>query len=202
LKDNLDMLLRLKAAGALYDPEDAFVTTGVMEEYPISRGKTWNCYAWSNGYIGLVAAAKRPLDLLIFPSVSGNKEPYGTYLKPAMFISILSTSKSQDLAARFVNFFVNDLEANRILLAERGIPIPTHVREDLAPRVTPGLKYLFDYITKVMPFTSPRDPPDPAAAGEVRDVMKPILLQCLTGSLTSEAAVARMVREANAVLSR
>jgi multiple sugar transport system substrate-binding protein len=67
--------------------------------------------------VGHVNAAKRPLEYYICPSVNGNKAPYGTYLKPSQFISMLSASKNQDLAARFVNFFVNDLEANRILLA-------------------------------------------------------------------------------------
>jgi multiple sugar transport system substrate-binding protein len=115
---------------------------------------------------------------------------------------MLSASKSQDLAAKFVNFFVNDLEANRILLAERGIPVPSDVRTDLSPLVDPGMKYLFDYITKVTPFTTPIDPPDPAAAGEVRDVIKPLALQCLTGRISSADAVAQMVQAANAVLSR
>jgi multiple sugar transport system substrate-binding protein len=202
IKDLLDMHLRLKAAGALYDPADGFIMGRAMEEEPISTGKTWNAFYWSNQHIGHLNAAKRPLDYYISPTVSGNKAPYGTYLKPSQFISILSTSKSQDLAAKFVNFFVNDLEANRILLAERGIPAPSSVREDLSPRVDANMKYLFDYITKVSPFTTPIDPPDPATAGEVRDVMRPILLQCLTGGLSSDAAVTQMIQAANAVLSR
>jgi multiple sugar transport system substrate-binding protein len=202
LKDILDLNLRLKAAGALYDPEDAFILGRAMEEEPISRGKTWNSFYWSNQHVGHVTAAKRPLDYFVNPTVSGNKAPYGTYLKPSQFISMLTASKNQDLAAKLVNFFVNDLEANRILLAERGIPVPSSVREDLSPRVDPGMKYLFDYITKVTPLTTAIDPPDPASAGEVRDVMRPILLQCLTGRLSSDAAVTQMVQAANAVLSR
>jgi multiple sugar transport system substrate-binding protein len=202
LKDHLDMLLRLRSAGALYDPEDAFVAGKAMEEEPISQGKAWNGSYWSNQHVGHVNVGKKPLDLLIYPSVNGNKEPYGTYLKPSMFISILSASKNQDLAARFVNFFVNDLQANRILLAERGIPIPTDVREDLAPRVDLNMKYLFDFITKVTPFTSPIDPPSAPQSGEVQDVIRPILLQCLTGKLDSATAVDEMIKAANAVLSR
>ena len=202
LKEILDIQLRLRAAGALYDPEDAFILGRAMEEEPISRGTAWNAFYWSNQHAGHINAAKRPLDYYIFPSVSGNKAPYGTYLKPSQFISILSASKNQDLAARFVNFFVNDLEANRILMAERGIPVPSSVRDDLAPRVDPTSKYLFDFITKVTPYTTPIDPPDPAAAGEVRDVMRPILLQCLTGRLSSDAAVTQMIQAANAVLGR
>lgn len=202
IKEILDMHLRLKAAGALYDPEDAFILGRAMEEEPVSKGATWNAYYWSNQHIGHINAAKRPLEYCIFPSVNGNQAPYGTYLKPSQFISILASSKNLDLAAKFVNFFVNDPEANRILLAERGIPVPSHVREDLAPRVDPTMKYLFDYITRVTPFTSPIDPPDPASAGEVRDVMRPVLLQCLTGTLGSDAAVTQMIQSANAVLSR
>jgi multiple sugar transport system substrate-binding protein len=202
LKDNLDMLLRLRAAGALYDPEDAFVAGKSFEEFPISQGKAWNGFYWSNQHVGYVNAGKRPLDYYIYPSVNGQQAPFGTYLKPSMFISILSTSKNQDLSARFVNFFINDLEANRILLAERGIPVPTDVREDLAPRVDANVKYLFDFITKVTPFTSPIDPPDAPQTGEVRDVMRPILLQCLTGKLDSATAVDEMIKAANAVLSR
>jgi multiple sugar transport system substrate-binding protein len=202
LKDNMDMLLRLRAAGALYDPEDAFVAGRAMEEEPISRGKAWNGFYWSNQHVGYVNAGKKPLDYFIYPTVNGPKAPFGTYLKPSQFISMLSSSKNQDLAARFVNFFINDLDANRILLAERGIPVPTGVRDDLAPRVDPHMKYLFDFITKVTPFCTPIDPPDAPKIGEIRDVMRPILLQCLTGKLDSASAVDQMIKAANEVLGR
>jgi multiple sugar transport system substrate-binding protein len=202
IKEFLDVFLRLKAAGALFDPEEGFMLGLAMEEEPLSRNKTWNSYYWSNQHVGHVNAAKRPLEFFISPTMNGNKAPYGTYLKPSQFISMLSASKSQDLAAKFINFFINDFEANRILLAERGIPVPSDVREDLAPRVDPNMKYLFDYITKVTPFTTPIDPPDPAAAGEVRDVMRPIIVDCLTGKISSTDAAARMVQAANGVLGR
>jgi multiple sugar transport system substrate-binding protein len=202
IKELLDMDLRLKAAGALYDPEDTFIVGRAFEEETICRGKTWNSYYWSNQHTGFVKAANRPLDYYISPTFNGNKAPFGTYLKPAMFISMLSASKNQDLSAKFVNFFANDLEANRILLAERGIPVPSDVRTDLSPRVDPGMKYLFDYITKVTPFTTPIDPPYPAAHNEAIDVMRSITLQCLTGKISSEDAVAQMVQMSNEIVSR
>ena len=202
VKEALDMHLRLKAAGALYDPDDAFILSRAMEEFPISQGKTWNNFHWSNQHVGLINAAKRPLEYLIFPSVNGNKAPFGTYLKPSMFISILHSSTNQELAARFVNFMLNDPEANRILLAERGIPGPSTIREDLSGRVDPNMKYLFDYIGRVTPYTTPIDPPDPSTSGEVRDVMRPVLLQCLKGQIPSDAAMSQMIQAANAVLSR
>jgi len=202
LIENLNMWMRIKAAGALYNPEDSFVAGNAMEQDPLAKGKSWNSFYWSNQHVGMVAAANRPLEYYITPSVNGMKAPFGTYLKPGQFISILTTSKSQDLAAKYVNFFVNDLDANRILLAERGIPVPTDVRADLASRVDPNMKYLFDYITKVTPFCTPIDPPDAPQAGEVRDAIRPILLDCLTGKLDTTTTVNNMIAAANAVLSR
>jgi len=202
LKDLMDMQLRLRSAGALYDPQDAAITGRGMPESPLAQGKTWNNFHWSNQHVGHQNAAGRALDYFMFPSISGNKAPFGAYLRPSQFISMLSSSKSQDLGAKFVNFFINDLEANRILLAERGIPLPAAVRNDLASRVDPNTKYLFDFITKISPFTSPMDPPYPATSGEVQDVVGPVLLQCLQGRITTDACIAQVIQSANAILSR
>ena len=202
IKEVIDMQLRLRAAGALYDPEDAFIQNRAMEEFPLARGRTWNNFHWSNQHVGHINAARRPLEYFMFPSVKGNQPPYGTYLKPAMFVSILSSAENKDLSARFVNFLVNDLEANRILMAERGVPASAVIRDDLAERVDANLKYLFDFITKVTPYTTVIDPPDPPVSGEVRDVIRPILLQCLMGRIPSDVAMTQMVQAANTVLSR
>jgi multiple sugar transport system substrate-binding protein len=203
VKEIIDVQLRLKAAGALYDPQDAFISGRAMPEYPIAKGTAWNYFQWSNQHVGLVGAAGRPLDFYICPAPStGMKAPYGTYLKPSMLISMLTAAKNQDLSARFINFFVNDIEANRILLAERGVPIPTNILQDLSGRVDSDMRYTFDFITKATPLSSPIDPPDPARAGEARDAMKPILLDALMGRISSDAAVTQMVQAANAILGR
>jgi multiple sugar transport system substrate-binding protein len=203
LRELLDMHIRLKNAGALYDPEDGFIQRGVAEVVMVA-GKTWNNWNWSNQHVAYVAAANRPLNFFVCPApaATGMKAPFGTYLKPSMLISILSTSKNQELAARFVDFMANDVDANRILLAERGVPLPTHILADLAPRVDPNMRYTFDYITRATTVSSAINPPDPARAGEARDAMRPILLNCLIGRIAPEAAVAQMVAAANVILSR
>jgi multiple sugar transport system substrate-binding protein len=102
VKEIIDVQLRLKAAGALYDPEDAFVPGRAFPEYPLAKGTTWNHFHWSNQHNALVAAAGRPLNFIVCPapSTTGMKAPYGTYLKPSM----LTTSKNQELAAKFIDF--------------------------------------------------------------------------------------------------
>jgi len=87
-------------------------------------------------------------------------------------------------------------------MGERGVPIPTTILQDLSSRVDANAKYTFDYISKATTVSSAIDPPDPTAAGQARDAMKPILLNALTGRITSDAAVTQMVQAANAILSR
>jgi len=204
IKEVLDLQLRLKAAGALYDPEDAFIVGRAMPEVPLSQGKTWNACYWSNQLVGMIAAANRPLDFYVLPAptATGMKAPFGTYLKPSQLISILTSSKNQDLAAKFVDFFVNDVEANRILMAERGVPLPSHILRDLSGQVDPNMRATFDFITKAMSVSSAIDPPDPARAGEARDSNLPIILNCLLGRISTDAAVTQMAQAANAILSR
>ena len=198
----IDMQLRLRQAGALYDPQDAAVLGRGMPEAPHAQGRVWNNFHWSNQHIGHQAAAGQPMDYFIFPSVAGQRNPFGAYLRASQFASITSTSTSQNLAARFVNFFINDIDGNRVLLAERGIPLPSHVRDDLASRVDADNRYLFDFIDKIMPFTSPANPPYPGGAGEIQDVVGQLLLQCMMGQITSEVFVTRMISSANDILSR
>ena len=204
VKEIIDVQLRLKAAGALYDPQDAFIPGRAFPEYPVAKGTAWNHFHWSNQHVALVSAAGRPLNFITCPApaATGMKAPYGTYLKPSMLISMLTATKNQELSAKFINFFINDIEANRILMAERGVPIPTTILQDLSSRVDPNMKHTFDYITKATSVSSAIDPPDPARAGEARDAMKPILLDALMGRISSDAAVTQMVQAANAILGR
>lgn len=155
IKEIIDVQLRLKAAGALYDPEDAFIPGRAFPEYPLVKGTTWNHFHWSNQHVALVTAAGRPMNFILCPAANtGMKAPYGTYLKPSMLISMLTTSRNQDLAAKFIDFFINDVDANRILMAERGVPIPTTILQDLSSRVDADMKHTFDFITKATTVSS------------------------------------------------
>ena len=200
LKAYLEMELRLMTAGALFDPDDAFIQGRAMAEEPLERGRTWNMDFWNNQIEAHQDAANRKLESKMIPSITGNSSP-GMYLRSSMYISMAENSTNKDLAARFINFFINDIEANRILLGERGIPVPTDVKADLYSRVSAGTQYAFDYIDRITPFAS-SGTNYPANAGEVEAMLQNVTQRILTGRTTVDAGLQEMVRESNAILAR
>ncbi|ECB9828918.1 hypothetical protein FL859_07230 [Listeria monocytogenes] len=60
-------------------------------------------------------------------------------------LSVAKNSKFKAEAAKFISFFQKDIEANRILKAERSVPIMQNVRDDLAKNGDVTTQILFDY---------------------------------------------------------
>lgn len=192
--------LRLLKAGRMTKPEVGFLTV-TPQESGFTKGDEWITFVWSNQFVMTQEAANRPLELTLMPKIEGAKQA-GTFLKPSMFFSVARSSKNTEEAVKFVNFFLNDLEANKVLLAERGIPIIPGVRDALKEMVTPTDRQIFEFIDLAGEHSSAIDPADPPGAGEVLNLFRTIDQEVLYGALTPEAAAARFIKEANEVLAR
>ncbi|HUX20393.1 MAG TPA: extracellular solute-binding protein, partial [Spirochaetia bacterium] len=179
LEEYFNIQLRLQKAGALVSPEVAFVNT-TPQEGPLAKGNSWVDYVWSNQVVSTVDAAKRPLKIALLPKIAGAVRP-GTYLKPSMFFSIPASSQNKVEAAKFVNYFLTDSDANKVLLGERGVPIIPGVRSQVKSAVDPVMQNVFDYIGLVgNGNASPIDPPDPAGTGEVLKMFRDTTQEVLT----------------------
>lgn len=75
----------------------------------------------------------------------------GGWLKPGMFWSINAGSKQQEEAKKFIDWFINDQEAGKILGLSRGIPGNAQIVEALAPNFSPADKTSQDFINKAAP---------------------------------------------------
>jgi len=200
LQEYFDVQLRLLDEGALIDPEVAFVPMTAAEG-PLGQGDAWNEFLWSNQVISTVGEVGRPLDIALLPSIDNAKQP-GTYLKPSMFFSIPASAVNPDEAASFIDFFVNDLGANDVLLGERGVPIVKTVRDHLKEQVDPVMSDIFDYISLVgNGHASPIDPPDPVGTGEVLKLFRDTTQEVLFGQLSSRAGAAKIIEGANSILA-
>lgn len=168
LADFLQITIDLMESGAAA-PTDVFIIAGgSVEQAPIITEETaLQMDVHSNQIVAMEEAAGRPLELMIQPMLDGGE--YGHYIKPGQFLSVTSHSKHAEEAAKFIDFFTNDLDANRILNAERGVPISEKVREDLMDNLTEGGKKMFDYLDLVSEYAREIDPPDPVGATEIED---------------------------------
>jgi multiple sugar transport system substrate-binding protein len=173
--------LRLLKAGVMTKPDISFGQF-TPEEAKLTKGEEWTIDAWSNQVVMTQAPMKRPIYITTLPKIVNSKKP-GTYLKPSMFFSVTKTSENKEEAMKFLNFFMNDIEANKVLLAERGIPIVQKVRDSLKTMVDPINKQIFEYIDLVgNKNSSPIDPADPAGAGEVLKAFRTIDQEVLFGT--------------------
>ncbi len=193
--------LRLLASGALLNPEVAFVATSVAED-PFTKGTSWVQYLWSNQVVASQAAAKKAVKIALLPKITGAARP-GTYLKPSMFFAIPQQSKLGVEGAKFINYFLSNKDANKVLLGERGVPIIPAVRDTVKESLDPFASMVFDYIGLVgNKNASPIDPPDPAATGEVLKLFRDTTVEVLYKKTAAKDAAAKFMTQANDILKK
>ena len=132
LIDYYNMLLGLQKAGVL--PTRAEEVAGNyenqgVESLPVVSGKAAISTFWSNQLVAVQTAAgeDRNFRLIHLPRPEGGQS--SNYIKPSQFFSNTSQTKHPKESAMFIDFFTNSVEANKVLFAERGVPISSVVQE-------------------------------------------------------------------------
>lgn len=154
--------------------------------------------AASNQLIGISQGTDYELDLTILPALDG---VHANYIRPSMSFSITEHSEHQEAAAKFIDFFTNNLEANEILQAERGVPISSVVREHLSDKVTDSVEKTFAYLEVVAEYAKEADPLSPPGETEVRGAFDRILESLKYSQLTPEEAADQFMNEAINILN-
>lgn len=180
-------------------PLDVYLTIKSPEESMLVKGQSAVSVIYTNQYPGIVKAAGRELKLIPLPGPNATK---AMDLRPGNHLSITAGSKSKEEAAKFISFFINDVEANKILNAERGMPIASKIREALKPGFSAEQKVVADFIDKVAANSSPMDPPAPAGSNEIEKLMKDLEQQILFGKITPEKAYEQLKKDAAAIVAK
>lgn len=194
---HLEMVRRLQDTGAiptLEDEDEKFNEMGVEAEPIVTRDAAM-AYIWSNQIVATQTAAgeDRNFHLIHLPRPENGRS--SNYVKPAMFFSITAMAEHPDEAALFIDFFTNDVEANKILLAERGVPISSEVRSVLDSFLGKAQSSMFDYMDRVLNDNSPTQPPDPSVHGIIRDsIYTPQVIEPFLHGEISAAEAAQILR--------
>ncbi|MFD1954766.1 ABC transporter substrate-binding protein [Paenibacillus thailandensis] len=196
--DYFGMIADLVKSGAS-PTADAKAQIKGFEDNFLTKGKQIGVWQWSNQYVALQQAVNRPME--IAPMVGPDMEK-GLYLKPSMFWSIAESSKVKAEAAKLINFMINDVEANKLILGERGVPISSAVQEAIKPLLPETQKQVFDYVAWAGENSSPMDPVDPVGSAEIFDKLKSLSEQLEYGQISIEDAAANFRAEANSILGK
>ncbi|MGV3490426.1 MAG: ABC transporter substrate-binding protein [Devosia sp.] len=182
--------------------EDSALDLDTPETSMLVLNKAAVAFSNSNQLIVHQSVNPDKLGMLNYPRISPTTGG-GHYRKPSQLWSMASTSGQKDLSADFISFFVNDIEAGKILQVERGIPCSAAVRDAIAPLLDEQNKISLDFVSSLGDLLGPLPASPPNAAGEIDQSLLDVLAdEVAFGARTPEDAGQFFVTEATALLER
>ncbi len=194
--DYFNMQLRLINEGAFPTPDEVSAVRGMESDF-IVKGNTAITWNYSNQYAGFDQLTDASLTLNLPPE---NHENKALFLKPSMLFSIPKSSKQKEEAAKFIDFFINNVEANQLMKGERGVPVSSEVSEAIKPLLTDGEVKILNYVERAKGITEEFYPPDPVGSSQVMKILKDISDQILFEKITPEEGAKQFRKQADEIL--
>ena len=176
-------------AGAFPDPGACNEIADIEQDFVVT-GEAAMTWVASNQFVALSEAAGRELKLINPPRKKADG-PAGVSIQSSQMLCVSQDSKYPEEAAKFIEFFQSSVDANKILLAERGIPTFTAVREALAAELTDTEKAVYEYVDLVGSFDTGGEtvnPSSPECVDAVKEQYKYYLDKVIYKEMTAEEA--------------
>lgn len=183
----------------------AEISRGSVEQNPLVYGsspenRSWCTFSFSNQVTAFVQVAPEGMEIDVTTWPSDDPVKSG-YLKPGQFFSVTTQGDNPEEAVKVLDYWTNSLEANEILLAERGIPASAKVAEALAPKLSETENLVIDYINNVVtPNSSVINPPGPEGSTQVAETMNSLIERICYGQMTAEEAAEELFTTGNEAL--
>lgn len=191
-----------REAGYIPVAEDSALDVDTPETSMLALKKAAMIFSNSNQLIVNQSVNPDRLNMVNYPRINPSTGG-GHYRKPSQFWSMASTSAMKEQAADFISFFVNDVEAGKILQVERGIPCSAAVREAITPLLDEQNQISLNFVSSLGDLLGPLPASPPNAAGEIDQSLLDVLAdEVAFGGRTPEDAGQYFVDEATAILER
>jgi multiple sugar transport system substrate-binding protein len=197
--DYYTRLQRIYNAGSLLSMDKFAQKKGVPEDDEMVMGNAAATFTWSNLFVADSTVAKRPLEIAPPPGPNIDK---GLFLQSSQGLSVTKNSKNKEEAVKFVNFMINDIEGNKIMKGERGVPASSKVQDAIKPLLTPEEQKVVDYVAWAGKNTKSDNPIDPVGAVEVTKLLVDLSQQILYKKITPEDAAAKFRKDSTAILAK
>ncbi|WP_157685420.1 ABC transporter substrate-binding protein [Paenibacillus donghaensis] len=183
------LIPKMDASMSVKNPEESFLV----------KGQSAVMVGYTSQYPGVVKAAGRPLKMILMPGPNSEK---AMDVRPGQHFSISVSSPNKEAAAKFISYFVNDIEANKLLNANRGMPITSKVRESLMDQFDPEMKEVADYLDIVSEHSGPLDAPAPAGATEIDTLMVDLEQQIMYDQTSIHDAYEKLKKDAANIVAK
>ena len=184
----------------------AELTVNSVEQCPLvyystPETQSWCACSWSNQLTAMQQSAPEGVELAYstWPAADPVK---ADFLHPSMFFSVAAGSDNLEESVKVLNYLINDVECNNVLLAERGIPAPSAVTEAISDKLPEESQKEIAFIEDVVtPNSSTISPCPPSGATEVFSLADDLVEQVLYGATTAQDASARLFNDGNKILA-
>ncbi|GFH41525.1 ABC transporter substrate-binding protein [Lactococcus hodotermopsidis] len=182
----LEMRKNLVDAGAYPDPGAIKEIKDIEGDYLVT-GEAAMTWVAANQLQALRTAAGREIKMMTLPKTKADV-PGGGMMSSQM-LSMAKNSKHKEEAAKFISYFETNIEANKILNGERGVPIDDKVREELTKTADENMQEVYNYIDLVGEFDKGEgNPIESPANAAIEDQYKLLLEQVLYDQTTPAKA--------------
>ena len=156
----------------------------------------------SNQLTEILSGAPEDMEIrLINPPRRKADGESGIPLRSSQMLSMAKNSVHKEEAAKFIDFFQNSEEANEILKGERGVPIMSNIREQLAQTDDTTLQATFDYLEMISDMDNGEvNVFDSALNPEIQDQYNLLVEKVIYEEMTAEEAAESLYEFASNIL--
>ena len=197
----LELMVKYQAAKAIPSAaENAQDFSTALAQQMFGVGKVAMVLTWSNQIAAQQAAVGQDCKILRLPSQTGVAKDADLWYKSGQFQSISSKSKNQAAAAKFLDYYFNNLDAGKVMLAERGLPpnldVLAAIKGSLGNADQKAATYMSDIAGEL------HDPPvpPPPGASTFQAIMERYVENVQFGKMTPADAAQKMYDEAKSQL--
>jgi len=182
--------------GGCVSAEVQALDQAVVDTNPLTGGNAATAFAYSNQLLAYQNVSKKQLGITSYPTAEkGGKS--GLFYRPGMHFMIATNAAQPELAARFINYFVNDVDAGKVLGAERGAPLNSDVVATVLPELDEVSRTSIDYLDSIAGRVGAYPPPVPLGVSDFNaSAFGPIADKVAFGQLTPQQAGEELVAAA------
>ncbi len=173
----------------LIPPYDVTKESSGPEDSQLAKGNAAVRHGYSTQYGQISEAAGKQMKMILLPGPDTDK---GTDIRPGVHACMSSTSKHKEAAAKLMNFLLNDVECNKILNADRGMPASAKVRDAIYDGFDENQKAQTDILDLAEQHSTASDPIPKGNTKPIDDVnsglMEDLEQQIVYGEITPEDA--------------